>query len=137
MTETLTGAGSTGYTGQGGTSSFGSHCSATGGNSGYSNTNNEGSTSYGIGGMGVGGDENARGGRGGDGTTQLLATLVAVETQHRALWPNSWLRGNALPTAVEAVEALAARVDTAPTPAVAVAVLLVKAGILNSSYYLR
>ena len=34
-----------------------------------------------------------------------------------------------LPTAVEAVEALAARVDTAPTPAVAVAVLLVKAGI--------
>ena len=75
-TETLTiGTGSSSYTGTGGTSSFGSHCSATGGNSGYNNTDNQGLTNYGSGGMGIGGDENRRGGRGGQGYYSTASNL--------------------------------------------------------------
>ena len=68
-TETITiGAGSRIYTGIGGTSSFGSHCSATGGNSGNNSTANEGSAAVaGIGGLGLNGDSNRRGGTGGAG----------------------------------------------------------------------
>ncbi len=59
---------------QGGTSSFGSHCSATGGNGGGcqltnngSNGGADGTANYGIGGKGIGGDVNRRGGSGGIG----------------------------------------------------------------------
>lgn len=59
---------------QGGTSSFGSHCSATGGNGGGceltnngSNGGADGTANYGIGGEGIGGDVNRRGGSGGMG----------------------------------------------------------------------
>lgn len=73
--ETVTiGAGNVGSTGQGGASSFGSHCSATGANGGLCVTTNAGSNgggdgvaNYGIGGMGSGGDANRRGGVGGTG----------------------------------------------------------------------
>ena len=74
-TETVTiGAGNGASTGQGGASSFGSHCSATGANGGLCETSNAGSNggvdaaaNYGIGGMGSGGDVNRRGGVGGTG----------------------------------------------------------------------
>ena len=59
---------------QGGSSSFGSHCSATGGNGGICETTNggsnggaDGTANYGIGGIGSGGDVNRRGGTGGTG----------------------------------------------------------------------
>ena len=61
-------------TGQGGTSSFGSHCSASGGNGGICETTNggsnggvDGAANYAIGGIGSGGDVNRRGGSGGTG----------------------------------------------------------------------
>ena len=66
-TETITvGEGYQLSTTQGGTSSFGSHCSASGGNGGGDNTVNQGSAAeYGVGGLGIGGDVNKRGGSGG------------------------------------------------------------------------
>lgn len=80
VTETITigagGAGDTGSGDNGGSSSFGAHCSATGGNGGTNNAGSGTGSSGGSGGAGTGGDYNRSGSAGGRGVADAASSFA-------------------------------------------------------------